>query len=249
MCSVENVRRDFAFNQSRPYEMLHGGYVVSPWAPTVIARVQQQVAELTEQVPNDVLFQDQIDARLNYTDYGAFAPNATSYVQNWLKHTRGFSGKLLMTEGGFDRLAEIEIGFNGGPPLDEITGRRQDGRVTALAGKHFLLPLCWRATRFSSMSVTLPASITASKQVLTWNASQGYMLTCNLTETTYGGGLRSSWLEVVSAFQKHVFARYSDVRITGYEHVLGRSLARCSTATRSRPTGTRRSPPPSERIV
>lgn len=219
-CSVENARRNSSFNLSHPYEMLHGGYAVSPWAPAVTARLRPQVAELTEQVPNDVLFQDQIGARSNYTDYGPFAPGATSYAQGWLEHTRNLSGKLLMTEGGFDRLAETEIGFNGGVLLDEITGE---------AIERWGDPGGWYVFPFATMLVRdkvlfyqhnlAPASMTASKQVLTWNASQGFMLTYNLTETAYGGGLHSPWLDLVSAFQKHVLARYADARITGYERL------------------------------
>jgi len=216
-CSIENARRDSAFNQSHPYEPLHGGYVVSPWAPLVRQRVDQQVVELTEQVPNDILFQDQIGARANYTDYGASAPTATAYAQGWLTYTRGLSGKLLMTEGGFDRLAETEIGFNGGTLLDEVTGTAVQ-RWGDYSG--------WYAYPFAPMLVRdkvlfyqhdlAPASMTASKQVLSWNASQGFMLTYNLTETVYGGGLQSPWLTLVSAFQKYVFAHYADARITSY---------------------------------
>lgn len=219
-CSVENARRDSAFNLSHPYAMLHGGYAVSPWAPLVKERLDQQVVELTEQVPNDILFQDQIGARSNYTDYGSFAPGATSYAQGWLEHTRGLSGKLLMTEGGFDRLAETEIGFNGGLLLDEITGEAER-RWGDRAGWH-VFPFATMLVRDKALFYQhnlAPASMTASKQVLSWNASQGFMLTYNLTETAYGGGLQSSWLAVVNAFQKYVFARYADARVTGYERL------------------------------
>ncbi len=219
-CTAENARRDSPFNRAHPYEMLHGGYAVSPWAPAVTARLRQQVAELTEQVPNDILFQDQIGARSNYADYGAFAPGATAYAQGWLQHTRSLSGKLLMTEGGFDRLAETEVGFHGGLLLDEMTGAAEE-RWGDHAGWHVFpfAPMLVRDKVLFYQHNLAPASMTASKQVLSWNASQGFMLTYNLTETAYGGGLSSPWLAVVSAFQRHVFARYADARITGYEHL------------------------------
>ncbi|QLQ04711.1 MAG: hypothetical protein HZY76_00445 [Anaerolineae bacterium] len=117
--------------------------------------MRQQVTELTEQIPNDILFQDQIGARSNYTDYGAFAPTATAYAQGWLEHTRGLSGRLLMTEGGVDRFAETEIGFNGGTFLDEVTGIAVQRWEIALAGMSIPLLRCSLAIRSSSTSTTL----------------------------------------------------------------------------------------------
>lgn len=125
-----------------------------------------------------------------------------------------------MTEGGVDRFAETEIGFNGGTFLDEVTGIAVQ-RWGDRAGWYVypFAPMLARDKVLFYQHNLAPASMTASKQVLSWNASQGYMLTHNLTETAYGGGLQSSWLAVVGAFQTRVFARYADARITSYDHL------------------------------
>src|SRR5262245_54751048 len=61
---------------------VHGGYVVSPFDPAVIARQDQTRAEFTQTVPCDFLFEDQIGAR-DAPTFAAHpsAPDPLAYTQ------------------------------------------------------------------------------------------------------------------------------------------------------------------------
>jgi len=56
----------------------------------------------------------------------------------------------------------------------------------------------------------------SGNETLTWNLALGYMLSTDLFESSYGGGLDSDWLELVGAFQEHVLARYADEVVTDF---------------------------------
>lgn len=113
---------DDAGNPVYEYYGVHGGYVMSPYAPFVQRRVDEVIDELTIDVPSDMLFEDQIGARAALPDYNGVSPYLTAYPEGWLAHTRIYSDRLLMTEGGFDRLAETEAGFHGSILLSERSG-------------------------------------------------------------------------------------------------------------------------------
>lgn len=91
----------------------HGGYVVSPTSPAVIARQDQTRVEFTQTVPCDFLFEDQVGAR----DAPTYAANSST--SDPLRYTQGLidvaarSAEFLptMTEGGSDRLTWRETGF------------------------------------------------------------------------------------------------------------------------------------------
>jgi hypothetical protein len=44
----------------------------------------------------------------------------------------------------------------------------------------------------------------------------GAMLSYDLVQSSYGGGVSSPWLDVVAVFQRHAFSRYAGERVTNY---------------------------------
>lgn len=194
----------------------HFGYVISPYPDFVKARLDRLVHEMTEDVPGDLLFEDQIGARPWLVDHNGSSPSPLAYIDGWLAHTRTYRDELLMTELAFDRLAETETGFHGSVLLPQVTGA-----TAAWWGED-----TWRpyplATALARDKVLFyqhdlaPETMTSSKATLTWNLAMGYQLSYDLVSSTYGGGPDSAWLGVVSAFQKHVAAAYAGQRITGY---------------------------------
>jgi hypothetical protein len=193
----------------------HGGYVVSPWAPFVQQRLDQLVRQMTEDVPSDMLFEDQIGARPWLFDHNPSSPCPIAYIEGWLKHTRTYSDTLLMTELGFDRLAETEVGFHGSVLLPERFGYTPDWWGTVWH-PYPLAPLMVRDKVLFYQHDLAPETMTIDKATLTWNLAFGYMLSYDLG---YGGGLDNTWLGLVSTFQKYVLSRYASEVMTKFTNL------------------------------
>jgi hypothetical protein len=194
----------------REYYDSHAGYVVSPWAPFVKQRLDQLVAQMTEDIPGDMLFEDQIGARPWLFDHNSSSPDPMAYIEGWLQHTRAYSDTLLMTELGFDRLAETEVGFHGSVLLPERFGNTAGWWGADTWHPYPLALIMVRDKVLFYQHDLAPETMTVDKATLTWNLAFGYMLSYDLFESSYGGGVDSDWLRLVGAFQKHVLARYAD---------------------------------------
>ncbi len=198
------------------YYGTHGGYVISPYAAFVRSRLDRLVNQMTTDVPSDLLFEDQIGARPWLFDHNASSPSPVAYMDGWLAHTRAYSDTLLMTELAFDRLAETETGFHGSVLLPEVTGATTDWWGMGTWQPYPLATAMARDKTLFYQHDLAPETFTTRKQILTWNLAMGYMLSYDLVQSEFGGGLDSEWLGVTSAFQKWVLAAYADQRITGY---------------------------------
>ncbi len=211
-CTPENAARDSAFNAGPPsYRWLHGGYVVSPHVDTVQQRLAQLMHQMTIDIPGDLIFEDQVGARPMDFDYNPAAPHPAMYHRGWLEHTRVYSTNLLMTETGYDRLAETETGFHGSYLL---------GHVTAQAttdwwgdGNWHIYPLTAFLTRDKTLFYQhnlAPETFTFNLATLRWNLATGYMLSYDTYASEYGGGLDSPWLDLVTIVQSEVLSHYAD---------------------------------------
>lgn len=189
----------------------YGGYVVSPSAPFVKQRVDQLVQQMTTDVPSDLLFEDQIGARQWVYDSNPSSSSPTAYVDGWLDHTRNYSSKLLMTEFGFDRLAETEVGFNGSVLLHQLRGTTKDWWGTDTWHVYPLEPMLLRDKVLIYQHNLEQPPMTINKANLTWNIAFGYMLNYNLAS-----GVDNLFLQVDGAFQKNVLSRYADENATNF---------------------------------
>lgn len=211
-CTPENAARDSAFNASLPaYLWLHGGYVVSPHGATVQQRLAQLMHQMTGELPGDLVFEDQIGARALDFDYHPAAPQPVTYHSGWLEHTRVYSDHLLMTESGYDRLAETELGFHGSYWLPQVSS----GAATAWwgAGNWQVYPLTAFLVRDKVLFYQhnlAPESFTTNLATLRWNLVTGYLLSYDLNASPYGGGLESPWLDLVAVVQSEVLSQYAD---------------------------------------
>jgi len=207
------------------YYGVHGGYVMSPYPPFVRQRLGQLMHDMTATVPSDMVFEDQIGARPWLFDHNPSSPYPMAYMQGWLEHTRAYSDALLMTELGFDRLAETEVGFHGSVLLPERFGYTPGWWGTGTWRPYPLAPLMVRDKVLFYQHDLAPETMTADKARLSWNLALGYMLSYDLVATPFGGGLRPQrecgWLRLVGEFQKHVLARYAGERMTDYARVSG----------------------------
>jgi hypothetical protein len=199
----------------------HGGYVVSPHSPVVEHRLHQLVISMTEEVPSDLLFEDQIGARPWLFDHNAWSPYPMAYIPGWLEHTRTYSDRLLMTELGFDRLAETEVGFHGSVLLPQELGLTDDWWGGDTWHPYPLAPIMVRDKVLFYQHDLAPETFTTDKATLTWNLAFGYLLSYDLAKSDFGGGLDSEWLDLVSAFQKHALSHYADELVTAFANLEG----------------------------
>lgn len=193
----------------------HWGFVVSPYVTFIKERLARLMRQVTQEVPSDLVFEDQIGARATLMDYNPASPSPEAYTQGWIDHTRLYARARLMTELGFDRLVDSEVGLNGSLLLSERTGL-----TTAWWG------VDWHYYPFATMVARdkvlfyqhdlAPESFAHDKASLAWNVAFGYMLSYDLVKSKFGGGVDTPWLAVVGAFQKYVLSQYASERLVSY---------------------------------
>ncbi len=200
------------------------GYVMSPHSTFVNTRLDELMCSLVSDVPSDLVFEDQIGARPWIYDHNPSAPNPISYVEGWLEHTRTYSHHFLMTELGFDRLAETQLGFHGSvlwrelQPLPNGGGIATDNWWGASNWRPYpMAPIMLRDKVLFYQHDLAPETFTLSRAILTWNLAFGFMLSHDFSEPPFGnGGRDSDWLPVIAVFQRHVLSRYADELVTDF---------------------------------
>jgi len=118
-----------------------------------------------------------------------------------------------MTEMGYDRLVETEVGFHGSVLLWQRQGQTTKWWGADTWRPYPLAPMMFRDKVFLYQHDLAEEVMTRDKSTLAWNLAFGYMLSYDLG---YGGGLDNPWLGIVSAFQKHVVGRYAGERLTDF---------------------------------
>jgi len=195
------------------------GVVTSPYVPFVQERVADVIEQLTIEVPSDLLFEDQIGARPWLFDYNVYSPATTSYSEGWLAHTRLYQDRKLMTEGGYDRLAETLVGFHGGLLLREQEGNAEKWWGEGTWQPYPLATMMVRDKVFFYQHNLDSKTMTKDKATLRWNLALGYMLSHNLSQNKYGGGLTNPWLSVVTSFQKEVLSHYANELLLDFTYL------------------------------
>ncbi len=202
------------------------GYAVSPYVDFIQNRLSQVMAQMKKDVPSDLIFEDQIGARVTLFDFNPSEPSIDAYTQGWIEHTRKYAGSKLMTEDGFDRLVETEIGFNGGTLLSD-----RNGETDIWWGNHnwHYYPFVTLAARdkvFFYQHDLAPESFTQNEPILLWNVAMGYMLSYDLNPSDrLGGGVKDPFIKIVASFQKYVLSQYASELMASYTN-LGPKLTR-----------------------
>jgi hypothetical protein len=199
----------------------HDGYVVSPYAPFVRQRLDELMSSMTTTIPSDIVFEDQVGSRPWLFDSNVSSPSPTAYSQGWLDHTRAYSKTLLMTEAGFDRLAETNVGFHGSVLLPQRLGQTGERWGDGTWYPYPIAPMMMRDKVLLYQHDLAPETFTTNKATLAWNLAFGYQLSYDLGSTNFGGGVDDPWLHVVSDFQRSVISRYASDLMTGYTLLQG----------------------------
>jgi len=185
----------------------HGGYVVCPHAPEVIACQDETRLEFTQTVPCDFLFEDQLGARdaPNYAAHGS-APDALRYTQG-LADVAARTAACLpnMTEGGYDRLAWAETGFCNTLRLAWYAW--PDSTFTPYP----LAPLWAHGNLYFNCHNLAGTEMANDLPSLTYYVSMGYALSCDLA------ALDANWLNVLDSCQKQLIAPLIGQAMTSFE--------------------------------
>ena len=191
------------------------GFVACPYSPFVQQRIGSLMAQWSNSVPVDLLFQDQIGARPWRLDFNPAAPDPTQYSSGWLSLTQTWSAQGLMTEAGWDRLAATEIGFTGSP-LNTYPGSADAVRwfTSSIANRTFGIgnwqPYPLAGWMFHDKVLTYmhdleDATVTNNLDSLTWNLTFGNILSYRLDDYTKHPG----WPQLVIALQRLLGPRYA----------------------------------------
>ena len=192
------------------------GYNVSPRQPYVQQRLQEFMAQMSDSLGYDMIYEDVLGA----SSYGEdFQPSAIDSFdpEGWIDHTRTYKDHLLCTESGYDHLAETEFAFLGGgfvPGWDNMEpGKRLFPLVGFLLHDKVLFYNYWGD----------PAT---SAGRLSWDLVFGYMLNNAVKPLDDGVYTRigSPWQFVDEYFQKFVLSRYADKPLTAFSRPGGEVL-------------------------
>ncbi len=198
---------------------VNGGYAISPYPTFVQNRLSDLMTTMTTTLPSDLILEDQIGARSWYFDFNPAAPHPTSYAEGWLAHTRTYQSSGLMTERGFDRLAETMLGFHGSILLDQVNGYT-DGWLGVDTWESYPMSGVMLRDKILTYQHDLAMeTFTHNQANLVYNLAFGFQLSYDLHQSQSGGGLDSPWLDVVGVFQREVLSTYADALVVGYGEI------------------------------
>jgi hypothetical protein len=196
----------------------NSGYVVSPYVPFVLQRLNQFMTDMTSLLPSDLIFEDQVGARPWMFDFNPLSPNPTAYMQGWIEHTRTYKNTLLTTELAFDRLAETETGFYGSILLPQKLGQTETNWGNANWSLYPLAQMLSRdKTLFYQHDLALE-TFSDTKANITWNLAMGYHLGDDL-RLTEGSVHANAWLKLNGELQDHLLADYASERVTNFNYL------------------------------
>lgn len=192
------------------------GYIVSPFAPFVRQRIDRLMEEWRTDVPVECLFFDQVGARPWRRDFNPDAPSPIAYADGWLTIFAGYRDRCLMTEDGWDRLADSFVGFHGG--VLQMQREHQWPDVRWGPGNWEPYPI---ATWLLHDKVLMyqhdlyPETLTTDPEVLLFNVAFGMMLSYN-----WDGEVGDSpWLDIVERVQQTLGPRVAGSALTAFRRL------------------------------
>ena len=206
----------------------NAGFVVSPDAPATQKRLDEMMRRWSRDVPVDFIFQDQIGSRPWLRDFNPNAPDPLHYADAWLAFTARDRSRRLMTEDGWDRLAETEVAFAG----SALTGSTSFDPVNVRWGRESRAnrqfgPGVWEPYPLGTFllhdKVLMyhhdldPGPMDAGPEVLTWNALFG-IIAGYIWPEGYSYQ-HPDWPSIASAFQHFVLARLAGETLISYDRL------------------------------
>ena len=187
-------RRDGSFQ-----ELKYGGkgYNITYFHPAVQAANRKVRTQFHEEYPSDLLFQDQCGSLQWFWDFNAASPSPTAHSEGMISIVEEDCRTMpLMTEDGWDRVADCEVGLTGCAwrvfPLEDMVGRKlfKDGIFPA--DTYELEPVAQRMFRDKLLFYHHDlAGFTTNERVLAWVLAMGYNIVVHYHADAY---LKDPWL-------------------------------------------------------
>ena len=194
------------------------GYIMSPHAPFVRDRVARLFEEWGTHVPVECLFFDQIGARPWRRDFNPAAPSPIGYQDGWIASFERFRDRCLMTEDGWDRLADAFVGFHGGLLQMQREHRWPDERFGEGSWEPYPLALWLLHDKVLLYQHDLyEGTMTADPEALLFNVAFGMMLSYNWDVDARS--LKSPWLGLVGEVQRVLGPATAGRAMTGYRRI------------------------------
>ncbi|WP_347243580.1 DUF6259 domain-containing protein [Thermogutta sp.] len=216
--------------QGQPYRESYGGghatgYGICLWHPLVQRYNQETVRLFTQQLPVDILFQDQCAARTWRYDTNPASPTPFAYTEGILSMVAEDSQRVpLSTEGGWDLVAEYQVqlcGMSFGivpteprPPWDRLL-------------REIYPPNLWRVypvaeilvhDKVSMLMHDLGASVNDFED-LAWVLGLGFALQYRVNAVTLTRDEAArEWLKWLAVLQRTIVARYMGEPVTSFTH-------------------------------
>jgi hypothetical protein len=202
------------------------GYIVSPFVPYVRERISRLFEQWRRDVPVECLFIDQIGARVWRRDFNPSEPSPIAYEDGWLETFSRYRDHCLMSEDGWDRLADAFVGFHGG--------------LLDMQREHSWPDEYWGEGNWEPYPLALwllhdkvlmyqhdlyPGSFTFDADVLLFNVAFGIVLSTMWDGAA--GSLDNPWLGLTGRVQRALGPHYAGEALTAY-----RELAEGVTETR-----------------
>ncbi|MFN8222163.1 MAG: DUF6259 domain-containing protein [Gaiellales bacterium] len=194
------------------------GYVVSPYAAPVKARVDRLMEEWRTDAPVECLFFDQIGARPWRRDFNPAAPTPLAYADGWIANLAPYRDRCLMTEDGWDRLAADFVGFNGGALEMEREVHWQTQRFGVGNWEPYPIATLLLHDKVLMYQHDLyEGTFTADPETLLFNVAFGMQLSYNWDGETRS--LDSPWLPLVGKLQRLLGPRVAGKALTSYRRL------------------------------
>ena len=191
------------------------GYITSPYSPYVRERIARLMEEWRTDVPAECLFFDQIGARPWRRDFNPAAPTPIAYQDGWLETFAAYRDRCLMTEDGWDRLADSFVGFHGGVLQMQREHQWPDRRWGRGNWEPFPLALWLVHDKVLMYQHDLyPETFTTDPEVLLFNVAFGLVLSYNWDGES--PSLDSPWLDRVGRLQRTLGPHVVGRPLTGY---------------------------------
>jgi hypothetical protein len=200
------------------------GYTVCFWHPAVQAANRRTRRQFSEEVPVDILFQDQCGARGWMYDTNPASPTPYAYTEGLLSMIAEDSAKMpLSTESGWDRVAEYEVQLCGMAWSLIPTEHAPDWRVLL---REQLPPHTWEIFPLAQFLVHDKAAMVmhdlgqfvTNREVLAWTLGLGFGLSAQVYAPALAQDGVREWLRWLSRLQQSVCARYIGEPLRRFQH-------------------------------
>lgn len=203
------------------------GWTVCHWHPAVQAANRETVRQFTEDLPVDVLFQDQCGARGWRYDTNPASPTADAYIEGLLSMIDEDSRRVpLATESGWDRVVNAEtqlcgmswqvVPTEGGPSWRRLLAHEVSPRTWTV------YPLAQYIAHDKTMMLHHDlGQFVTNREVLAWTLALGFSLSYRCAAASLERDSVRQWLGWLGRLQQSVCARYIGEPVIAFAHERG----------------------------